>query len=294
MFSPGPVRFDKSSKIYTTVLLVVTTLFSVFVLFNELLGRIVGAILIAVFTIYVASIAYAIYKGIVTAPDDDSDSGIDTPLNESDFVETTFKKSRFPSGSGGTILQTMSSSNVDYTNLPARELFKEENERGSLETELESQRKMIHSTRYHIIHLMIGLLALSLSGYILSHSLKSLAISLSLSTTVLGTTVLSIATTLPEKLIAILSGKKKQGGIIVANTTGSNIFLLTLCAGVLFLLGDLGALKQSVGVFEVACMLASSVILCGIAFVGGWRWMGWGLLGLYLAFLVGEFLMVRR
>ncbi|KAJ8066187.1 hypothetical protein OCU04_005273 [Sclerotinia nivalis] len=294
IFSPTSITFDKSSKIYTAILLVITTLFSIFVLFFEFMERMVGAMLIAAFGIYVASIAYAIYKGIMAAPEDDSDSDSDTSSDETDFDETPFEKSRFSMRSGSTRLQTMSRNHDDYENLPRRELSDEENEEISLNNNFKTQRKTPHSTLYHSVHLILGLLALSLSGYILSHSLTSLATSLSLSTNVLGTTILSIATTLPEKLVAILSGKRRQGGIIVANTTGSNIFLLTLCAGVLFLAGDLEALKESVGIFEVACMWGSSVILCGVVFAGGRRSVGWGLAGLYLAFLAFEFLMVRK
>ncbi|KAI9648099.1 hypothetical protein NHQ30_002728 [Ciborinia camelliae] len=295
IFCPTSITFDRSSKIYTTVLFIITTLFSIFILFFESLGRIVGATLIAAFGIYVASIAYAIYKGIVAAPKDDSDSDSDTSSDEREFDETAFEKSHSPIPSGSTRLQTMSRTNYDYETLPERELFEEESEELSLENDpKKTLRKIPHSTLYHIVHLVLGLLALSLSGYILSHSLTSLATSLSLSTTTLGTTVLSLATTLPEKLVAILSGKKRQGGIIVANTAGSNIFLLSLCAGLLFLVGDLEALKESLGIFEVACMWGSSVMLCGVVFVGARRWMGWALVGLYLVFLLGEFFIIRQ
>ncbi|APA09585.1 hypothetical protein SS1G_06268 [Sclerotinia sclerotiorum 1980 UF-70] len=286
IFSPSSITFDKSSRIYTTILPLITTLFSIFVLFFESMGKMVGAMLITAFGVYVASITYAIYKGIVEAPEDDSDSDSDTSLNERDFDEIPFEKSRSSMRSGSTRLQTISRNHDDYENVPRRELSGEEHEEISLNPNFKSQRKIPRSTLYHSVHLILGLLALSLSGYILSHSLTSLATSLSLSTNVLGTTILSIATTLPEKLVAILSGKRRQGGIIVANTVGSNTFLLTLCAGILFLAGDLEALKESVGIFEVACMWGSSVILCGVLFVGGRRWMGWGLAGLYLAFLV--------
>ncbi|ESZ96966.1 transporter smf2 [Sclerotinia borealis F-4128] len=259
IFYPSSIKFDKSSKIYTTILLIITTLLSIFILFFESLGRIVGATLIAVFGTYVASIAYAIYQGIMEAPENDSDSDSDTSSDERDFDETSLEKSRSPIHSSNTRLQTMSRSNDDYENLPPRESFEEQNEGTSLKDNFKIQRKTARSIINHIVHLTLGLLALSLSGYILSHSLSSLATTLSLSTTVLGTTILSIATTLPEKLIAILSGKKRQGGIIIANTTGSNIFLLTLCAGVLFLAGDLKALRDSVGISEVAyCSLKSN------------------------------------
>ena len=91
-----------------------------------------------------------------------------------------------------------------------------------------------------------------------------------------------------------MSGSREQHGVMVANTAGSNIFLVTLCAGVLFLAGDLEVLKGSVSAFEAVSMWGSSLVLFGIVMGGGRRWMGWCLLGLYVAFIVLEFTADRR
>jgi len=154
--------------------------------------------------------------------------------------------------------------------------------------------KRPHSTTYHLTHLVLGFLALSLSGYILSHSLTTLSTLLTLSTSLLGTTLLSLATTLPEKLLSIMSGSRGETGIFIANTAGSNIFLITLCAGVLFTSGDLESLKGSVTLFEIGWMWISSAVLLGIVLRGGRKWMGWALFGAYIAFLVLEFTVERR
>ena len=86
IFSPSNTTFDKSAKIYTGVLLGLTTLFTLFILFFQNLGRFGGAILILTFIIYIISIAWAIYKGIVAPPvdsDSDSDSS-DSDSSDSD------------------------------------------------------------------------------------------------------------------------------------------------------------------------------------------------------------------
>ena len=68
-----------------------------------------------------------------------------------------------------------------------------------------------------------------ISGYVLSHSAAVVADAFDLSGTVIGATVLSFATTLPEKFVAITSSAQGHSGIVVASTAGRNIFLLTLC-----------------------------------------------------------------
>src|SRR5690348_1728451 len=63
-----------------------------------------------------------------------------------------------------------------------------------------------HGPFYHIAQLILGFIALPVSGYVLSHSAASIADAFDLSGTVLGVTVLSFATTLPEKFVAVISG----------------------------------------------------------------------------------------
>jgi Ca2+/Na+ antiporter len=156
------------------------------------------------------------------------------------------------------------------------------------------QKQGKHSTLYHLANLTFGFLALSLSGYILSHSISTISASFSLSSSLLGVTLLSFATTLPEKLVSVFSSQRGESGIVIANTAGSNIFLVTLCAGVLFCSGDLASLKlEGVTMFEVGAMWLSSVVLFGIVMYGGRRWMGWALFGAYVAFIGGEFVLDR-
>jgi Ca2+/Na+ antiporter len=137
-----------------------------------------------------------------------------------------------------------------YDNLATRQSLDPTDMENGAEANPRRQRTA-RSTQYHLSKLVFGLLALSLSGYTLSHSMSTIATRFELNSTVIGTTVLSIATTLPEKVIAILSGRKRQGEIIVANTVGSNLFLLTLCTGVLYLAGDTTTLKEDLSTFEL-------------------------------------------
>jgi Ca2+/Na+ antiporter len=97
IFSPTDITFDRSSKIYTTILLILTTFYTVTLSTFGSFGRIGGATLVATFGIYVISIAYAIYKGIVAAPADDSDS--DTDSSSDDGESSRQSVSRSPAAS---------------------------------------------------------------------------------------------------------------------------------------------------------------------------------------------------
>lgn len=108
--------------------------------------------------------------------------------------------------------------------------------------------------------------------------------------------VVSIATTLPEKFIAVLSGSRGHAGILVANTVGSNIFLLTLCMGIILVVtaGEFDA--GSVNAVEVGVMMGSTVALTLTVWFGArWnRWIGAVMLVAYIAFLVLEFTTIRK
>lgn len=80
--------------------------------------------------------------------------------------------------------------------------------------------------------LLCGFIALAISGFILSHTSAHLAAALDMSDSAFGATVLSLATTLPEKFLAVTSSIQGHTGLVVADAVGSNVFLLTLCLGI--------------------------------------------------------------
>ena len=228
--------------------------------------------MIGVFAIYVISIAYAIYKGAVQAPEDSDDDG-DESDSDGDEADTPVTSQEFPEPSETSALL----GSGGYTKTDRLE------------------RKEPHRLVFHVSQLLLGFLSLSLSGYVLSHSAASLADAFHLSGTVVGLTILSFATTLPEKFVAVLGGSRGHVGIIVANTAGSNIFLLTLCLGAVALSGDLeGHAEDFVVPFELVITWASSALFFFIVFLGLGRWTGVLLLALYVVFLVLEFTLYRR
>jgi len=255
LFQVGVTTFDRSSTIYTGILFVVTTVVCALGLFH-LLGKVAGGLLTASFVIYICLICWSIYRGVLAAPEDsDWDSDTDSEHD------------------GGAIGQE--------TAVPAN--GDEPNECSPLLSPITEPQRSIF---YHVVKLFIGFIALSLSGYVLSHSSTTLASAFGLSESVFGATVLSLATTLPEKFVAIVSGSRGQSGILVANTVGSNIFLLTLCLGMVLLGTDE---SENLRLVEVVWTWSSSLVLGGVVLLGSRRWMGLGMLLAYIVFLVLEF-----
>jgi len=256
--------FDRSAKLYAAISFLITTVFTVVALTTGL-GKVVGGLFIAAFAVYLVSIGYGIYNGVLDALEDsdssesDDDGGSDGIGSEAQHLPAEISP-LLPNGASG--------------DRPAH-----------------SRR---HGLFYHVVQLILGFIALSMSGYVLSHSAASIADAFDLSGTVLGVTVLSFATTLPEKFVAVIGGARGHGGIVVASTAGSNIFLLTLCLGITFVAGNQMELAGSVIPFELLVTWASSALFCLIVFLGSERWVGGVLLVLYVAFIVLEFTVYRR
>ena len=273
LFQPGHVKFDGSSKVYVTLLLVLAPPVTILGYFGKG-GVVFGSILIVAFGLYVASIGVAIIKGVMAPPEAEDSSDDDRDIDSN-------SNSRGPSpmrheGNGEDISNEngVSVAAISPSTPPSRAL-----------------RRHHRRLRTHVFQLILGFLALSLSGYVLSHSATSIASELNISGTVYGITILSFATTLPEKFIAVIGASRGHSGIVVANTAGSNIFLLTLCLGVVYVSSNEAG---TITLFELAVALASIVAFVVIVFFGARRWMGVVLLLGYIAFFVLEFTVFRR
>jgi Ca2+/Na+ antiporter len=283
------IVFDRSSKIYSLLLLVLT----LFVTLLTFLGtpgswKIFGGILLALFVIYVASVAWAISRGAITAPElSDSDDSDDDNSSDSDSevrphlnaeVET---ESRAPK-------DAEAAPTAIPANLPL--------DASSARQDRTPRRRRRRSLKYHIAFLLIGFLSICLSGYVLSHAATTISDEIGISNVLFGVVILSIATTLPEKFIAVLSGFRGHSGILVANTVGSNIFLLSLCMGIVLVVtgGEFDA--GSVNATELGVMMGSTVALTATVWFGAkWsRWIGGAMLLAYIAFLILEFTLIRK
>ncbi|KAK4130870.1 hypothetical protein BT67DRAFT_389860 [Trichocladium antarcticum] len=294
------VEFDRSAKIYSAVLLAVTSLFIVLLAtFTSSPRWLAGPLLEGAFVVYVASVVWLVYRRTPTPPekngihsdsDSGSDSGSDT-YNESlasDDESDLDLDSRTSQDEQSHQLLPLSKpprhqKNSSKKQLRTRHLLPPKLARGSTNTN-HAQK----SIPYHLVHLTLGLAALLVSSYIIAHSATTIGNALSLSGTVVGTTILSLSTTLPDKFVAVLGGVRQQPGILVANAVGSNIFLATLCGGILFLAGGSEGLAFEGVVLEMGVMWLSAVAVLVIVLAGGRRWMGGVLMGGYGVFLVVE------
>ncbi|KAK9360707.1 hypothetical protein V1504DRAFT_453705 [Lipomyces starkeyi] len=303
----GGIVFDGSSKIYSTILLLVTTIVAVALVPKGVAGKVFGGSLIAAFVLYIGSVLWGISRGRMVAPElSDSDDSSDESESEGESDDTSDieeaarhglqDEAAMPPGremdgtSEGFQLRPLSTKATMSSHGPLRPSHTSRPARRTRPTR--PKRGVV----YHILHLLLGFISVCLSGYVLSHTSSSIATELQISDFFFGVVILSLATTLPEKFIAMLSGFRGHGGILVANTVGSNIFLLTLCLGIVLV--DTGGNFEagSVSIAELGIMWLSTLALVGTVWFGGkWsRMIGGGMVGLYITFLALEVTLIRR
>lgn len=83
-----------------------------------------------------------------------------------------------------------------------------------------------------LLFIGIGLVAIVIGGQMVVNSAETIARGLGLSETLIGLTICSIGTSLPELVTSVVAAKKNQAGMALGNVIGSNIFNILLVGGV--------------------------------------------------------------
>lgn len=136
--------------------------------------------------------------------------------------------------------------------------------------------------------LVLSLVAIAAGAELIVLGAVEIAGRLGLSDYAIGATVVAIGTTLPDKAISLVGGWRGQGGVVTANATGSNIFVLTLVLGLAALASGSGlAVAQGVVRVDLPLLVAASVLVV-LLFSRPSLHRGTGslLLVLYVAYLV--------
>ncbi|KAH0530272.1 hypothetical protein TsFJ059_004915 [Trichoderma semiorbis] len=254
-----PIEFDRSSRIYSLMTLVLTTLVTPIIYFaTRITWLVCGPLLVVIFGVCFLLIALAIGRGILTAPEDSDDSDDDDDDDTSSV------------GSRTGLLADNSSTNV-------------------------RQRRNRHRLGYHEFYLSFGFLAICLAGYVISQAAINIIDQLGVSEVLFSVIIIAIATTLPEKFIAVMSGYRGHTGILIANCAGSNIFPLSLCCGII-MIDTKGTLKGgNVTVSELAVLWVSTAAFTATVWFGAGfsRWIGGAMVIGYIAFIVLEFTVIH-
>lgn len=109
-----------------------------------------------------------------------------------------------------------------------------------------------------VLFVVFGLAAVVFGGECVASTAKFLAIKMGMSEALVGLTIVSIGTSLPELVTSVIAAKKGENDIALGNVIGSNVMNISL------ILGSVGLIAQapisSVIVTDIIILFASTII----------------------------------
>ncbi|SHN08089.1 cation:H+ antiporter [Cyclobacterium lianum] len=138
-----------------------------------------------------------------------------------------------------------------------------------------------------VIWLVLGLAGLVLGGHLIVTNAVSIAQSFGLSERVIGLTIVSIGTSLPELATSLAAVKKKKVDIAIGNVVGSNIFNIFWILGLSATIYPVDVRPETF--FDIAANVLAALLLFLFVFSGKGRmverWEGSIFVMLYLFYL---------
>ena len=114
-----------------------------------------------------------------------------------------------------------------------------------------------------IIFIAGGLFGIVMGGNLVVNSAKFIALSFGLSEKLVGLTIVSIGTSLPELVTSVVAAKKGNVDIAIGNVVGSNVF------NILFILGASATITsipvEAVMIFDLYVMLGATILCFALA-----------------------------
>jgi len=138
-----------------------------------------------------------------------------------------------------------------------------------------------------LLFIIIGLGLLVLGSQWLVNGAVAIAELFGISQLVIGLTIVSIGTSLPELATVVVASLKKQEDLIVGNVVGSNIFNILLVLGATSLVAPTGIVVSEAAIGLNMPIMIAVAFLCMPIFFRGYkiqRWEGGLFLGLYVAY----------
>ena len=135
------------------------------------------------------------------------------------------------------------------------------------------------------LFIILGLAGLVLGGNLFVESACDIALSLGISETVVGLTIVAAGTSLPELATSVVAARKGSSAIAIGNVVGNNIFNIFFVMGMCATIAPMKV--GNISYIDLALMLVSMLMLWGFSFSKRKieRWEGALLVIVYLIYL---------
>lgn len=128
--------------------------------------------------------------------------------------------------------------------------------------EVEEEIVPLMSRPKAIIYTFLGLVGIVAGGIMVTNGAKEIAIFFGMSEWLVGLTVVSLGTSLPELVTSVIAAIKKESDIAVGNVVGSNIFNIFFVLGIAGLVTPISLTTQAI--FDIVFLAVGSLIFLGL------------------------------
>lgn len=110
-----------------------------------------------------------------------------------------------------------------------------------------------------ILFLIVGAAAIAFGGDLTVDTASRIAIELGMSQTLVGPTIVSIGTSLPELVTSVVAARKNEVDMAVGNAVGSNIFNILMVLGISSAISPVALIRENI--IDIVLLMVFSVMV---------------------------------
>ena len=110
-----------------------------------------------------------------------------------------------------------------------------------------------------ILSLIVGAAAIAFGGDLTVDTASRIAIELGMSQTLVGLTIVSIGTSLPELVTSVVAARKNEVDMAVGNAVGSNIFNILMVLGISSAISPVALIRENI--IDIVLLMVFSVMV---------------------------------
>ena len=110
-----------------------------------------------------------------------------------------------------------------------------------------------------ILFLIVGAAAIAFGGDLTVDTASRIAIELGMSQTLVGLTIVSIGTSLPELVTSVVAARKNEVNMAVGNAVGSNIFNILMVLGISSAISPVALIRENI--IDIVLLMVFSVMV---------------------------------
>ena len=110
-----------------------------------------------------------------------------------------------------------------------------------------------------ILFLIVGAAAIAFGGDLTVDTASRIAIELGMSQTLVGLTIVSIGTSLPEIVTSVVAARKNEVDMAVGNAVGSNIFNILMVLGISSAISPVALIRENI--IDIVLLMVFSVMV---------------------------------